>query len=511
MTRGRFSVRRLVGAARQDVYDIARARHLPDPQRFLFLAIDRLALYFPAAELVADGKPLPRLRMIDDFAVGMNLMIIRAEAAHMPPVLAGKLEQVRREVARVYERHRFERPLLAAMRPAELGDDPRGDLSGDLPGEALLVLVDDALEEAARTDVHDHEHLLEALTGLYLALADIRSLPPGDCIMKQNFLIGGVILSPLVPQVLLALMLTVILSIVLMRLGFYRLVWHRSLVELSLFCILLGLVVVLDPWGSSWLSFLPTAGLLLFLLVADPMTRLMPALGRVALTLLLLAGAGVALFVVWGHYENDPWTRDGSVEADVVQVSADVSGLVSQIRVHDNQFVHAGDVLFTIDEDRYEAQFEQAEAAVATAKANIAVARAGIVSAQAAWPARRAVRAQPWRSGSRGADQRTHRRAGPAAWAWPRQGNGFSTRPGAISTGSSRCSPASAATTTARPAWCASSPPTILPRCHPARAGRCPDQLPGDQPRTADRQCDGRHRGRAVRCRGASGRSSGLT
>jgi multidrug resistance efflux pump len=87
---------------------------------------------------------------------------------------------------------------------------------------------------------------------------------------------------------------------------------------------------------------------------------------------------------VWGHYENDPWTRDGSVEADVVQVSADVSGLVSQIRVHDNQFVHAGDVLFTIDEDRYEAQFEQAEAAVATAKANIANARAGIVSAQAA-------------------------------------------------------------------------------------------------------------------------------
>ena len=114
------------------------------------------------------------------------------------------------------------------------------------------------------------------------------------------------------------------------------------------------------------------------------MTRLMPALGRVALTLLLLAGAGVALFVVWGHYENDPWTRDGSVEADVVQVSADVSGLVSQIRVHDNQFVHVGDVLFTIDEDRYEAQFEQAEAAVATAKANIANARAGIVSAQAA-------------------------------------------------------------------------------------------------------------------------------
>ncbi|HIQ19500.1 MAG TPA: DUF1656 domain-containing protein [Novosphingobium capsulatum] len=79
--------------------------------------------------------------------------------------------------------------------------------------------------------------------------------------MKQNFLIGGVILSPLVPQVLLALMLTVILSIVLMRLGFYRLVWHRSLVELSLFCILLGLVVVLDPLGIIMAILSPHSGL----------------------------------------------------------------------------------------------------------------------------------------------------------------------------------------------------------------------------------------------------------
>jgi multidrug resistance efflux pump len=36
----------------------------------------------------------------------------------------------------------------------------------------------------------------------------------------------------------------------------------------------------------------------------------------------------------------------------VVQVSADVAGLVTQIHVHDNQPVRAGDLLFTVDQER---------------------------------------------------------------------------------------------------------------------------------------------------------------
>lgn len=67
----------------------------------------------------------------------------------------------------------------------------------------------------------------------------------------HDFLIGGVILSPIVAQLLIALVLTGLLSILLMRLGFYRLVWHRPLVELSLFCILLGTIVVLTPDGQA--------------------------------------------------------------------------------------------------------------------------------------------------------------------------------------------------------------------------------------------------------------------
>lgn len=113
------------------------------------------------------------------------------------------------------------------------------------------------------------------------------------------------------------------------------------------------------------------------------MTRLLPTVGRVLLTLLFVAGAIVALVIVWRHYEDDPWTRDGAVQADIVQVSADVAGLVTQIRVHDNQLVHAGDVLFTVDQERYAAQLAQVDATVTSAHATIENAQAMITNAHA--------------------------------------------------------------------------------------------------------------------------------
>ncbi len=102
------------------------------------------------------------------------------------------------------------------------------------------------------------------------------------------------------------------------------------------------------------------------------MTRALIGIGRVLLTLLFVAGATVALIILWRRYEDDPWTRDGKVRADSVQVAADVSGLVTQIMVHDNQFVRAGAVLFVVDKERYAAQLEQADAAVARTKATLA-------------------------------------------------------------------------------------------------------------------------------------------
>ena len=67
------------------------------------------------------------------------------------------------------------------------------------------------------------------------------------------------------------------------------------------------------------------------------------------------------------HYEIEPWTRDGRVKAYVVQVAPDVSGLVTDVPVHDNQDVKAGDVLFEIDRARFQLAYDQAQASVRSA------------------------------------------------------------------------------------------------------------------------------------------------
>jgi hypothetical protein len=47
-----------------------------------------------------------------------------------------------------------------------------------------------------------------------------------------------------------------------MRLGFYRLIWQRPLVELSIFCIVLGLIVAFTPDGWPLGHPLVQAGML---------------------------------------------------------------------------------------------------------------------------------------------------------------------------------------------------------------------------------------------------------
>ncbi len=85
----------------------------------------------------------------------------------------------------------------------------------------------------------------------------------------------------------------------------------------------------------------------------------------------------VALFIgwrLWIHYENDPWTRDGRIKADVVQVAPDVTGQVVKLNVIDNQIVNVGDVLFEIDPERFELALRQAKAAEEAAKVTLAQA-----------------------------------------------------------------------------------------------------------------------------------------
>src|SRR5258708_20987307 len=70
-----------------------------------------------------------------------------------------------------------------------------------------------------------------------------------------------------------------------------------------------------------------------------------------------------------------PWTRDGHVRADVVQVAPDVGGLIVSVNVADNQPVNAGQVLFVIDQARYELALRQAQATALQRRATLDQAR----------------------------------------------------------------------------------------------------------------------------------------
>jgi multidrug resistance efflux pump len=75
----------------------------------------------------------------------------------------------------------------------------------------------------------------------------------------------------------------------------------------------------------------------------------------------------VALLAWYGYqkfeaYINNPWTRDGQVRGQVIQVAPRVSGMVMRITVIDNQYVSRGDLLFEIDAQPFEIAVSQAKA-----------------------------------------------------------------------------------------------------------------------------------------------------
>jgi len=83
---------------------------------------------------------------------------------------------------------------------------------------------------------------------------------------------------------------------------------------------------------------------------------------RLVLTIAVVIAAVIGVAQIWDHYMHDPWTRDGRVRADVVNLGTDVAGIVDSLEVHDNQLVKKGDVLFTIDQQRYQLALNEARA-----------------------------------------------------------------------------------------------------------------------------------------------------
>ncbi|MBU9166668.1 efflux RND transporter periplasmic adaptor subunit [Burkholderia gladioli] len=97
--------------------------------------------------------------------------------------------------------------------------------------------------------------------------------------------------------------------------------------------------------------------------------------GQILLTLIVVVVAGLVLWRIINYYMFSPWTRDGHVRADVIQVAPDVSGLITEVRVVDNQAVSQGQVLFVIDRARYTLALRLAQATLEQRAATLAQAR----------------------------------------------------------------------------------------------------------------------------------------
>lgn len=108
------------------------------------------------------------------------------------------------------------------------------------------------------------------------------------------------------------------------------------------------------------------------------MKNVFSLIGRVGLTVIAVAAAAWVGVYLWGYYMKAPWTRDGHVRADIVQIAPDVSGFVTDVPVRDNQAVKRGDVIFRIDRERFSLALQQADAVVAGRLATLNEANADL-------------------------------------------------------------------------------------------------------------------------------------
>lgn len=98
--------------------------------------------------------------------------------------------------------------------------------------------------------------------------------------------------------------------------------------------------------------------------------------GRYALTLSLVVVSAFIALKAWNHFERTPWTRDGRVGVDVVQIAPEVSGTVNAVSVVDNQYIRRGDILYEIDPERLRLAVALAEAEVEAKRQDVIVRQA---------------------------------------------------------------------------------------------------------------------------------------
>src|SRR5882672_9233066 len=97
---------------------------------------------------------------------------------------------------------------------------------------------------------------------------------------------------------------------------------------------------------------------------------------RYVATGVLVAAALVAARHGWRIYMTSPWTRDGMVRVQVANVAPQISGQIVEVRIHDNEHVHRGDVLYVIEKVDFEVAVVNARATILNREADLEVKKA---------------------------------------------------------------------------------------------------------------------------------------
>lgn len=91
-------------------------------------------------------------------------------------------------------------------------------------------------------------------------------------------------------------------------------------------------------------------------------------------TVIVCAIALCAGWWLWNYYMQSPWTRDGKIRAELVNITPEVSGKIIAVNIRDNQKVQKGDMLFSLDPTPFKIALDNTQAALAKAESDLAKA-----------------------------------------------------------------------------------------------------------------------------------------
>lgn len=91
----------------------------------------------------------------------------------------------------------------------------------------------------------------------------------------------------------------------------------------------------------------------------------------IALAVALITIGSAAFFAYRTASQAEPSTDDASIDADFVHIASLVGGRITELPVHENGFVHRGDLLFRIDPAFYETNLAAAEAQLDISRAAV--------------------------------------------------------------------------------------------------------------------------------------------